>query len=160
VGRPEISWAVRLVLTFAALVALTACAPAPKPVEPPPPDPTTEDWYRQMTGQLAAMGREAESMLQHGKFDPAAEIVSKGQPLESRLLAVPRPTLEAMEAASDLDDLYGRMLLRNRHYGWARDMFQKNAVRWKVWKLQTSETARRWKAAVDAVAECDRHLPE
>jgi hypothetical protein len=39
-------------------------------------------------------------------------------------------------------------------------MFQKNAVRWKVWKPQTPETARRWKAAVDAVAECDRHLPE
>jgi hypothetical protein len=151
---------VRPILTIVALTALTACAPAPKPTEQPKPDPTTEDWYRQTAGQLAALAREAEVLFQQGKFDPAAEVISKGQPLESRLLAVPRPTLDAMEAASDLDDLYGRMLVRNRHYGWARDMFQKNAVRWKVWKPQTPETARRWKAAVAAVAECDRHLPE
>jgi hypothetical protein len=65
-----------------------------------------------------------------------------------------------MEAASDLDDLYGRMLLRNRHYGWARSFFQKNAVRWKAWKPQTAETERRRQVAISAVAECDRHLPE
>ena len=151
---------VRLLLTLSALAALIACAPAPKPVEQPKPDPTAEDWYPQTIGQLVAMNREAGSLLQRGQFDPAAAIVSKGQPLEERLLAVPRPTLAAMEAASDLDDLYGRMLLRNRHYGWARSMFQKNAVRWKAWKPQTLESERRRKRAVSAIAECDRHLPE
>jgi hypothetical protein len=151
---------VRVVLTLSALAALIACAPAPKPVEPAKPDLTTEDWYRQTAEELAGTNREAEKLVSRERFDAAAEIITKGQPLEERLLAVPRPTLAAMEAASDLDDLYGRMLLRNRHYGWARSMFQKNAVRWKVWKPQTPETARRWKAAVSAIAECDRHLPE
>jgi hypothetical protein len=129
-------------------------------VEQPKPDLTTEDWYRQTVEQLAAMNREAEGLVSRGKFDSAAEIVTKGQPLEDRLLAVPRPTLGAMEAASDLDDLYGRMLLRNQHYGWARSMFQKNAVRWRVWKPQSPETAQRLQVAVKAIAECDRHLPE
>ncbi|HEV3201318.1 MAG TPA: hypothetical protein VGZ73_25640 [Bryobacteraceae bacterium] len=150
----------RLLLALWALAALIACAPAPKAVEQPKPDPTTEDWYRETVEQLAALNREAESLLQRGEFDPAAEIITKGQPLEDRLLAVRQPTVAAMEAASDLDDLYGRMLLRNRHYGWARSLFQKNVIRWKTWKPQTPETARRWKVAVSAVAECDRHLPE
>jgi hypothetical protein len=75
-----------------------------------------------------------------------------------RLLSVQRPTLDAAEAASDLDDLYGRMLLANRHYGWARLQFQKNVARWKHWMPQTKETARRLKQAESAIAECDRRL--
>jgi hypothetical protein len=63
-----------------------------------------------------------------------------------------------MEEASDLDDLYGRMLLANRHYGGARLLFQKNLARWKHWQPQTPETARRLKQAESAIAECDRHL--
>lgn len=129
-------------------------------MEQPKPDPTIEDWYRQTTEQLAVMNREAKNLFSSGKSDPAADIIERGQPLEIRLLAVPRPTLAAMEAASDLDDLYGQLLLQNRHYLWARNMFQKNVVRWKTWKPQTPETERRWRLAVSAVAECDRHLPE
>ena len=85
-------------------------------------------------------------------------IVTNAQPVENRLLSVPRPTLAAMQASSDLDDVYGRMLLRNRQYGWARDFFQKNVIRWKTWKPRTADTERRWKQAVAAVAECDRGL--
>jgi hypothetical protein len=65
-----------------------------------------------------------------------------------------------MEAASDLDQLYGRMLLANHHYGWARLLFQKNLARWKNWTPQTPETARRSKLAASAIAECDRRLAE
>ena len=78
----------------------------------------------------------------------------------ARLLAVPNPTLEAAVAASDLDDLYGRMLLSNRHYGWARLQFQKNLSRWKHWQPQTPETARLRQQAESAIAECDRHILE
>jgi hypothetical protein len=63
-----------------------------------------------------------------------------------------------MEAASDLDDLYGRMLLSNRHYEWAQFQFQKNLARWKYWKPQTPDTARRMEAAETAIAECDRGM--
>jgi hypothetical protein len=157
-GYPE---SVRLLLTLSALTALIACSPAPRqPVDQPKPDLTTEEWYLRTTEQLKAMNRDAESLLKHGGFDQAAAIITKEQPLQNRLLAVPRPTLAAMEAASDLDDLYGRMLLRNRHYGWARSVFQKNVVRWKNWKPQTSETVHRLKIAVSAIAECDRNLQE
>ncbi len=110
-------------------------------------------------GQLSALNHEAESLFESGKQDEAAAIVTKAQPLSSRLLTVRNPTLTAMEAASDLDDLYGRMLLANQHYAWARLQFQKNQARWKNWAPQTAETERRRKAALAGMAECDRHLP-
>jgi hypothetical protein len=108
--------------------------------------------------QLAAMNREAEDAYRRGDSERAAALTEKGEPLMKRLLSVERPTLGAAEAASALDDLYGRMLLGNRHYGWARLQFQKNLARWKHWTPQTPDTARRLKQAESAIAECDRHL--
>jgi hypothetical protein len=156
-GYPE---SVRLLPVLPALAVLVACAPAPQPAAQPKPDLTTEDWYRQTTGELTALNHDAEALLKARQFDPAAALITKGQPLETRLLAVPQPTLAAMEAASDLDDLYGRMLLRNRHYNWASSIFQKNVIRWKTWKPQTPETERRLKVALSAIAECNRHPQE
>ena len=78
----------------------------------------------------------------------------------SRLLTVSQPSLEATIAASDLDQLYGRMLLANRHYGWARLQFQKNLARWKHWQPRTADVAARQQQAEDAIAECDRHIVE
>ena len=137
---------------------LAACAPAPAPVPKPPPDPTAEAWYGPVTAQLAAMNREAAALLRASKSDPAAALITQGQPLSLRLLAAPRPTLAAMEAASDLDHLYATMLLANKNYGWARLAFQKNVSRWTNWRPQTPDTARRLKAAQDGIAECDRRL--
>jgi hypothetical protein len=108
--------------------------------------------------QLAARNREAESLLKNGKPDAAAALIQSGEQLASRLLSVPRPTLAAMEGASDLDELYGRMLLSNRNYGWARLFFQKNLVRWKNWRPQTPDTASRLKEAQSEIAECDRRI--
>jgi hypothetical protein len=137
---------------------LTGCGSAHAPLDSSSHDPTEEDWYSQTVEQLAGMNREAETLFQNGKADQAAAIIVNGQPLMSRILSVPRPTLAAMEAASDLDHLYGRMLLANRHYGWARLFFQKNLARWKHREPRTPETARRLKQAESAIAECDRHL--
>jgi hypothetical protein len=114
--------------------------------------------YGQAVHQLTALNREAESFVQKGKLDEAAAVITKGQPLGNRLLSIPRPTLAAMEAASDLDDLYGRMLLGNRHYGWARMLFQKNLARWSNWRPETQESARRRKMAESEIAECDRGM--
>ena len=137
---------------------LAACAPTPAPVSKAPPDPTAEAWYGPVTVQLAAMNREAEALLRQGKSDPAAALITQGQPLSLRLLAAPRPTLAAMEAASDLDHVYASMLLGNKNYGWARLAFQKNVSRWKYWRPQTPDTVRRLQSARDGIAECDRRL--
>ena len=148
-----------LILPIAAM--LTACAPAPRPVEPQPrPDATKEDWYRPAIDQLASLNREAETLLARGNTGAAGEVITRSQPVLNRLLSAQQPTLEAMEAVSDSDQLYGRVLMANRHYGWARMAFQKNATRWKVWRPQTSETARRMKLATEAIAECDREMKE
>jgi hypothetical protein len=138
----------------------TACAPAPPPVAPVQRDPTTERWYGQTVDELAAMNRQAEDFFQKGKGDEAAALIEKGEPLSSKLLSVPQPTLAATEAASDLDQLYGQMLLSNKNYGWARLLFQKNVARWKHWMPQTAETASRLKQAESAIAECDRRISE
>jgi hypothetical protein len=150
----------RGVLLAAAAALLAGCAPAPAPADQPRADPTADAGYQRSVDELAAFNRQAEALFQNGKYDEAAAIVTKVQPLQSRLLAAPRPTLAAMEAASDLDDLYGRMLLRNKQYGWARTFFQNNAVRWRTWKPQTPEVVERSKKAAAALAECERRLSE
>jgi hypothetical protein len=159
-----IKFAIAHTLAALVLVAVAAilagCAPAPPPVERVKVDPTQEPWYGEAVQQLAAMNLKAQSVLKRGKADEAAALITAGEPLANRLLSVPHPTLAAMEAASDRDELYGRMLLSNRNYGWARMMFQKNRARWKNWRPQTDETARHVKATEAAIAECDRRMAE
>lgn len=138
---------------------LTACAPPPPPrVEKAKPDPVTEEWYVRAVGELAGINRAAEKLYAAGKLDDAGSLVTKGQELEQRLLAAPRPTLEAMEASSDLDDLYARILMANHNVGWARLVYQKNIVRWTNWKPATPDTERRAKQAKAGIIECDRRL--
>ena len=152
-------------IVLAALLA--ACAPAPPPAaapgtqsDSPPKDPAAEPAYAHAAEELAGLNRRAEALLARGQADQAGAIVAAAEPLENRLLSAPRPTLAAMEAASDRDDLYGRMLLSNHNYGWARMTFQKNLIRWKNWKPRTEESARRLKQAASAVAECDRRMAQ
>ncbi|PWU03444.1 MAG: hypothetical protein C5B51_19040 [Terriglobia bacterium] len=147
-------------LALAATIFLCCCGPVTPRTQESKADPTMEPWYGQAVSELAAMDREAESLLRAGKSDEAAAVVTKGQPLANRVLGVPRPTLAATEAASDLDQLYARMLLANGNYGWARLLFQKDETRWKIWKPQTAETARRRKLAAEGIAECDRQLSQ
>jgi hypothetical protein len=150
---------VRLLL-LAATLLLAACGPVSAPPDRVQQDPVKERWYGEASRELAAIDREAQQFFQQGKGDQAAALIEKGEAISNRLLAVQKPTLEAYEAASDLDQLYGEMLLSNRNYGWARLLFQKNVARWKLWKPQTPETGRRLKLAQDAIAECDRRMTQ
>ena len=142
------------------LLFLPACAPAPsqQPAAQAKPDVSAEPWYAPAAEQLAGMARDAAAAYQAHRTQDAARIITQSQPASNRLLAAPRPTLTAMQAASDLDDLYGRMLMDDHRYGWARLQFQKNVTRWKHWEPSTEDSARRLKQAQDAIAECDRRL--
>ena len=137
------------------VLVLAACGHGPAAK-----DPTAEAWYPQAVAQLNQMNREAEKFYEAGKRDEAGAIIEKALPVQKKLVEVPRPTFEGVVAASDLDDLYGRMLLTNRHYGWARLLFQKNLNRWKHWEPQTDETRRRYKQALAEIDECDKHIGE
>jgi hypothetical protein len=123
-----------------------------------PKDPTTEAWYTQTVVDLTAIAHQASDLFEKGKADDAAALIEKGEPLSAKLLAVRNPTLGAVEAASDLDQLYGQMLFSNHNYGWARLMFQKNLARWKTWTPQTPATAARLHAAQTAIAQCDTKI--
>jgi hypothetical protein len=151
---PEI---VRLALIAAALFLVSCGSPS---VPPPPQDATAAPWYAETIAQLTEITSTADQFFHKGKPDDAALLIEKGEPLASRLLAVPHPTLAATAAASDLDDLYGRMLLSNKHYGWARLLFQKNLARWKYWKPPDPQATRRLAQAEAAIAECDRRMAQ
>jgi hypothetical protein len=135
---------------------MAACDSAPRGATPER-DETQAAWYGQVIKQVAAINREAESDFKGGKADKASALIQEAQPMVARLLAVRHPNLAATEVASDLDQLYGEMLLSNRHYAWARLMFQKNLSRWKHWEPRTPDTERRYKDAAAAIAECDKH---
>ncbi len=140
------------------LLLFAGCAAPPPRTEQPRPDPTKEAAYADAVEQLAGFDRQAEDLLKHGRADEAAALVSKGLPLQARLLAAPHPTLAAMDAVSDLDDLYARLLLSNGHDVWARSFYEKNVARWKLWEPQTPDTARRLRQAQAGIAECDRRM--
>jgi hypothetical protein len=143
------------------VVVLAGCAPAPPPPAPKAAvDPTTEAWYGKAVAEVAALAKQAEADYAAGRPDAASTSITKGQPIAAKLLAVPRPTLAALEAASDLDQLYARMLLANKNIGWARLEFQKNVIRWRLWEPKTGDSARRLKLAEAGIAECDRRLAE
>jgi hypothetical protein len=140
------------------LVLLMGCGSTPGVAPVAHPDETKSVAYREAVAQLAAMNREAEADYKSGKSDLAAKIMEQEKPLVSRVLSPPLPSLEAVEAASDLDNLYGTMLLHNKHYGWARVMFQGNLARWKHWRPITEESTRRLKEAEAAIEECDKGI--
>ena len=149
----------RIFVTNAAAI-FAGCSTAPPLPKPLPVDATTQPWYPNAVDQLKAMNRKARDLLAQRKTDKAASIITAAEPWADRLLSVPHPTLAAMEAASDLDELYGRMLLNNRNYGWARMMFQKNLARWRTWKPQTGEALQHLKSSEAEIAECDRRMTE
>ena len=138
---------------------LVACSSAPRPAAALP-DPTMEAWYGPMVARVNALGADAQGLVKADNFDDAAARITEALPLVKRLISVPRPNLAAMEAASDIDDLYARMLMRNGHLGWARLQFQKNVARWRIWRPQTDETRRRREQAEAAMLECDRRLAQ
>ena len=140
------------------VLTLVSCAPTPPTARPAKKEVTASPRYGADVAALTALDRKAEALFRNQKPDDAAALIQQGEPIAKRLLAAPRPTLKAAEAASDLDDLYGRMLLSNRNYGWARLMFQKNLARWKHWEPHTPETEIRAQRAQSAIAECDRRM--
>jgi len=139
---------------LAAMLFLAGCGASPQS-EKARPDPTREAVYGDTVQRLAALDRQAEDLFKHGHHEEAAAAVMKGQPIEAKLLAAPHPTLAAMEAISDLDDLYARMLFSNHREVWARTLYEKNAMRWKLWKPQTADTMRRLRQAQDGIAACN-----
>ncbi|HEX3748890.1 MAG TPA: hypothetical protein VHW09_33430 [Bryobacteraceae bacterium] len=146
---------------FAPLLAATLLAGCGAPLrqsQPSTTDTTSSPAYSEATQHLAGLDRAAAQYFQAGNAQEAEAIVSSALPVQTRLLAAPRPTLEAMEAVADLDRVYGKILISNGYIADARMLFQKNVTRWKTWKPQTDETARRLKEATADIAECDKHM--
>ena len=121
-------------------------------------DITEEAWYPKTAENLSALDRKAEAAFHSGDQDKAAALIEQGKKLQEQLLEARQPTLSAMQAVADLDELYGDMLFTNRNYGWARMFYQKNLARWKHFPEQNDETTRRVKLANDGIAACDKKI--
>jgi hypothetical protein len=158
--RMKESYRLRLLVVGIICAAMSGCGGASAPAPVTSIDETKSTAYQETVSQLSAMNREAEAAYRSGKADDAARIMDQEKPLITRVLKPPKPSLEAMVAASDLSQLYGTMLLNNRHYGWARVMFQENLARWKSWRPVSEDTKRRLQLASDGIADCDKHLVE
>jgi hypothetical protein len=138
------------------LALLTAgCAPPPPP---PKPDPTKQASYGEAAANLGKLNQEARAALASGDRDGAARAIQQGEPMAKLLLAVPEPPLAAMEAVSDRDQMYAQMLMANRHWTFARQLFVHNRLRWKNWRPQTPDTERRLAEAERGIAACDREM--
>jgi hypothetical protein len=129
-------------------ILLTACFSAPPP---PPHDVTQDEWLWKERRGNGVHGPRSGCRFRGWKPDDAAAVIEKGETISGKLPEASRPTLEAMQAASNLDYLYARVLFSGKNYGWARLMFQKNLARWKHWAPQTPETERRIKQAQDRI---------
>ncbi|MBC7925122.1 MAG: hypothetical protein H7039_05645 [Bryobacteraceae bacterium] len=142
----------------ACVLAVACCGTAPDPEVPLKTDPTATPEYKDAIQELTTRCESAETLVKARKWEAASDLLQGNQPLVSLLLSVPYPAVAAAEAVSDHEDLYGRMLLRNKHYGDARFLFQKTMVRWLSWKPETEETRRRLAKAQAWILECDRNL--
>lgn len=144
--------------TLAAALLCGACSATPQPAKPLPRDLSTEAWYATATTELTELTAQAKQDFKTGKIDAASVLIQQGETVSARLMSIPRPSLAALEATSDRDELYGQMLFRNRHYGWARLQFQKNLARWKHSQPQTAASARRLAAVQLEIDQCDRAI--
>lgn len=127
---------------------------------PPKRDPAHEPRYTAAAAELRRLHTDAAALYRQGRREAAGKRILEAQPFSAELLAVPRPTLEAMMAVSDLDDLYARILFENRQYGWARLLFQKNAARWRTWAPRSEETEQLRRSAEAGIAACDRKISQ
>lgn len=139
-------------------VSLWVSCAAPNKQAPPAADPLQSPEYRATLEQVQTLNQRAQEHWQKGERDPAAQLLKQAQPLVQRLLESRRPPLAAFEAASDFDQLYANMLMSNRHFPWARQMFMTDVVRWRNWKPETEDTVRRRKVAEAGVAACDKAM--
>jgi hypothetical protein len=145
-------------VTLAFALLCSACSAQPEARKPPLRNPSSEAWYQTATIELTKLAAEAKQDFKRGKLEAASSLIERGETVSARLMAVPRPSLTAMQAASDLDELYGQMLFRNRHYGWARLQFQKNLARWKHFQPTDAGSARLMAVAQSEIEQCDRAM--
>ena len=145
------------VLFLPALFLLAACG-APAPQKKAPVEPSKESWYQPAIEELRSVNAAIARFADAGEYDKAARAIIHGQELEAKLLSSSHPPLEAAIAVSDLEDIYGRMMLAQKKYGWARLVFQKNLARWKYWRPITDDSQARMERARQQIIECDRGI--
>lgn len=140
------------------LLASSCSTTAPRRPEPAAPKIDRTRQHAQLS-ELEGANRTAWDLFRQGQRTAAGDIVGRTDALSINLIGGdPSPSLAIMRAVSDHDELYGRLLMANHHWGHARHIIAKIENRWRLWQPQDDETRQRRAAAVALMRECDRHL--
>lgn len=107
---------------------------------------------------ISRLNRAGRLFLDAGDRKSAGECVTRAAPQVMQILKAVRPSLYAFHLAADHDELYGDMLFGNRHWGDARDMYQKNAIRFKNWDPASDYSRKRLAQAQAKVAACENKM--
>jgi tetratricopeptide (TPR) repeat protein len=107
---------------------------------------------------ISKLNRAGRLFLDAGDRNAAGQCVTRAVPQVAAILKTVRPSLYAFHLAADHDDLYGDMLFGNRHWGEARDFYQKNVIRFKNWDPPTDYTRKRLAQAQEKVKACEKKM--
>lgn len=114
---------------------------------------------RARLAELENANRAARELFDKGDRAAAGEIVGRTEAMAIALIGGdPSPSIEIMRAVSDHDELYGRLLMANRHWGHARHILAKIENRWRLWQPQDDESRKRRSGAITLMRECEQHM--
>jgi hypothetical protein len=127
-----------------------------------PPRAVTEaeagDTYRKALSDLQRLNAEAAEFRKAKNLNAASDRITEGIVPAKILLAVREPSLAALEAVSDHDQMWAEMLMENRHFGHARQMWATEVARWKNYPNPAPSIQARLARAQKGIADCDRQL--
>lgn len=148
----------QLLQAVLALVVLAGCESRPDPKQQAGPQ-IDRSAQRAKLAELEGANRQAWEHFRKHERTAAGDIVGRTDALSNNLIGGdPAPSIEIMRAVSDHDELYGRLLMANRHWGHARHIIAKIENRWRLWQPQDDESRKRRQAAIELMRECDRNL--
>lgn len=149
---------IQLLQALCALALLASCGGDRPPAKPAAP---ALDRVRQRAqlAELESANRAAWDHYRQGNRTAAGDIVGRTDALSIGLMGGdPRPSIEIMRAVSDHDELYGRLLMANRHWGHARHILAKIENRWRLWQPQDDESRKRRADALVLMRECEQRM--
>lgn len=114
---------------------------------------------RARLAELENANRAARELFDKGDRTAAGDIVGRTDAMAIALIGGdPSPSIEILRAVSDHDELYGRLLMANRHWGHARHILAKIENRWRLWQPQDDESRQRRAGALALMLECEKRM--
>jgi hypothetical protein len=113
---------------------------------------------RPVMARLETIHTAQRGLLATGDLDGASTCVKLSTDLAAQLIAMPRPSLLVLHHVADSDELWAEFLMALRHWAHARNLHQKNALRFSKWQPSSEYTRRRARHSSEQTAVCEKKL--